>query len=385
MTVLLVKPIIEAMKKLFIVLVIVSIFTVIGCGSSGGSSNPTSANLAPSITAITPPTGGPGTIVRIQGKNFGNIQGANFVSYAGVTVQPSSWSSTEITVTIPANAPANGSFIVSINGVSSNSSQAFTVSNPVISYISPTTANQGDQVVISGMYFGDTQGSSYVSFNAQQAQILSWNNTAITCLVPTLSGVSNGSVSVIVNVGGNSPSSPVSFNITTPQITNINPVSDNIGALVTISGQGFGQSQGVVNGQLQLGSLQVQPISWGENSISFRVPQVQTAGAHSLLLTVNGKQITNSFTVQAPTTSTYSPNPIGKDQTLIISGNYFGSSSDVVQRSVQIQDHGYAAAVSYSDTQISFVWPVDNVILTQQKTITINIGGLTTTLTVTAE
>lgn len=379
------KPlIIKLMKQTILLIILIASTFALGCGSSG-SSNPVSPVVTPSIVSLSPQSGGPGTIVTIQGSLFGAIQGNSIVSYSGVTVTPNSWSDTMITVTVPQNAQSNGTFQVTVGGLSSPPSIQFTVSNPVISYISPQTGNPGTQVTISGQYFGNQQGTSYVAFNGQQAQVISWNTNSITCLIPSSTG-SSGSVAVVVMVDGSRPSNSMSFNLTFPTITGVNPVGDNIGALITISGQGFGQSQSLVNGSVTIGGQSAQILSWNENSIQVRVPVVTSAGVQSLIVTTNGRQVTNSFSVLGPTVTSFSPNPVGKSALLTISGSNFGQSTDNISRSVYVQDSGYIASVNYSDNSLSFIWPVDNTIFgTQTKTVTINIGGLSTTVQITAD
>lgn len=237
---------------------------------------------------------------------------------------------------------------------------------------------------IIGQYFGNTQGNSYVLFNAQQAQIVTWTASAITCLVPNVS--QSGSVSVIVMVDGTRPSNTLTFNVTSPAISSISPSSDNVGAVVSITGSGFGQNQSLVNGYLTIGGQTAQILSWSDTLIQFAVPPVANSGVNSLVLTVNGKHITDSFRVEAPVASSQSPNPVGKGQILTISGNYFGQSTDNVSRTVSIEGYGFVTPVTYNDTTLSFAWPVDNTIFgTQQKTVTISIGGLTTTIVITAD
>ncbi|MEW6709284.1 MAG: IPT/TIG domain-containing protein [Candidatus Riflebacteria bacterium] len=375
------------MKRITIIFsTLALILMLVGCGSSGGGGNPLSNSTAPSITSITPATGGPGTVVTIQGVRFGSFQGTSVVSYSGVTVTPSSWSDSLITLIIPQNASANGSFQVIVNGQLSNYSSSFSVSNPVISFLSPQAGNAGQQITISGQYFGAEKGNSYVSFNAQQAQIISWSSTAIVCLVPTSLGSQSGSVSVVVMVDGNRSSNIASFNFSAPAINSISPASDNIGAVVAINGQGFGQNQSLVNGQVTYGGQTAQILSWNDSLIQFRVPQVSAAGTQSLVVTVNGKQISNSFTVENPVANSFSPNPATENQLITISGLHFGASTDSVSRNVQVQDAGFISSVNYSDNSISFIWPIQNTIFgTQQKTVTISIGGLTTSIVVTAD
>ena len=372
------------MKQIAILFALILTTALSGC-SGGGSSSPVSTVTAPSIVSISPSSGGPGTLVTIQGSRFGAFKGTSVVVYSGIDVQPSSWSDTMITVLVPQTAQANGTFQVVVNGQISNYSTAFTISKPVISYITPQSANAGAQVIVTGQYFGASKGSSYISFNAQQATTLSWTDSSIACLVPASLGSQSGPVSVVVYVNGVGSSNTFSFNYSAPSISSVSPVGDNIGATVSINGQGFGQSQSLVNGSLTVGGFTAQILSWNDNLIQFRVPQVSNAGSAILALTINGRQITSSFTVEAPTTTGQSPNPVSKDQVLTIYGNHFGQSTDSVSRSVII-DGSQVAGVFYYDTYLSFTWPISNDFWgNQTKSVTINIGGLTTSISITAD
>jgi hypothetical protein len=373
------------MKQIIILLVLVLTFSIFGCSSGGGSSS-VSTLTAPAVVSISPLTGGPGTTVTIMGSRFGAFQGTSLVTYSGINADLVSWSDTMIVVKVPANAQANGTFQVIVNGQVSNYSTSFTVSNPIISYLSPQTGIAGTQVTISGQYFGARSDRSYVSFNAQNAGIISWSDTSIVCTVPSTLGSQSGSISVVVVVDGNKSSNIASFNYSSPAINSVSPTNDNIGATVSIIGQGFGLNQSSVNGYVTLGGQTAQILSWNDSLIQFRVPQVSTSGTSNLLVYANGQSINNSFTVEAPIAYSQSPTQVGYNETLTISGNYFGQSTDQVSRSIQIENHGQVAGEVYSDTSLSFTWPVSNALIgNQTRTVTINIGGLTTTISITAD
>ena len=59
----------------------------------------------------------------------------------------------------------------------------------------------GTTIIITGTSFGDTQGSSVVTFNGVPAMVNSWSNTQIEALVPN--AAITGNVLVTVN-GANS-------------------------------------------------------------------------------------------------------------------------------------------------------------------------------------
>ena len=66
-----------------------------------------------------------------------------------------------------------------------------------ISEVNPVCGVVGETIIITGTSFGDTQGSSVVTFNGGPATVNSWSNTQIEVLVP--SGAITGDVVVRVN------------------------------------------------------------------------------------------------------------------------------------------------------------------------------------------
>ena len=56
----------------------------------------------------------------------------------------------------------------------------------------------GETIIITGTSFGDTQGSSVVTFNGGPATVNSWSNTQIEVLVPNAAITGN----VVVTVNG---------------------------------------------------------------------------------------------------------------------------------------------------------------------------------------
>lgn len=362
------------------VLILISIVNF-GC-SSGGTSNPVAVVTGPVILSVSPATGGAGTVVTIQGSRFGLVQGNSIVSYAGVTVTPTSWSDNQITLVIPEGMASSGSFVVIVNNVysTSNSNTTFTVSGPNISYLSPSTGVIGSDVTIYGQYFGLQQGS--VTFNGTMATIKSWSTSSIVCTVPDVQIFQSGNVSVLVRPSVTLTSNSADFYLILPAITSLTPDTDNIGARVFIYGQGFGKTQGSV----KMGSVDAQIISWSESAIEIRVPQVAAEGLYNLTVLIGNRSVYKAFTVAGPKATSYSPSPVGKDDALNIYGNHFGASSDQVTRTIYIKDYGYVTNFTYSDTNLLFTWPVSNSWTgTKDVEVTISIGGLQQTFTVTAE
>lgn len=69
---------------------------------------------------------------------------------------------------------------------------------PDISGINPSEGYIGDTVTINGKYFGENKGSSIVTLNGLEANlIISWSDTLIKCAVPY--GASTGDIKIVVN------------------------------------------------------------------------------------------------------------------------------------------------------------------------------------------
>src|SRR5207302_5254465 len=76
---------------------------------------------------------------------------------------------------------------------------------PSITSLSPTSGPSGTSVTISGNGFGNSKGTSTVTFGGVVASTTSWGNKSITAVVP--SGLANGAVSVVVMVSGTASNS----------------------------------------------------------------------------------------------------------------------------------------------------------------------------------
>ena len=129
------------------------------CGGGGGGGVPPTV---PAITGLNPISGPAGTVVTISGSGFGL---AGVVTFNGIPATISSWSATSIVATVPASA-TTGNVVVTVGGMTSNGMQ-FTVTGagPQITVLTPNSGAVGTTVVISGLNFGTTQGSSTVTLN----------------------------------------------------------------------------------------------------------------------------------------------------------------------------------------------------------------------------
>jgi RHS repeat-associated protein len=312
----------------------------------GVASNSVSFTVpAPQITSLSPTSGVVGTQVTINGSGFGATQGSSYVGFNSWTGTVVSWSATQIVGTVPQGA-TTGPVTVTVNSVGSNTDQVFTMPNPAITSLSPTSGAVGTSVTINGTGFGASQGTSNVKLNGVAATASSWSATQIVATVPnTISG------RVIVNEGGVA-SNGVSFTVPAPQLTSIAPTSGGVGTQVTVNGSGFGTTQG--NSYVTFNGWTGNVVSWSGTQIVATVPQGASTGPVTVTVNTIGSNADQIFTMFNPVISSLSPNTGAVGSSVTINGSGFGST----QGTSTVKLNGTAATVtSWSATQIVVTVP----------------------------
>jgi Glucodextranase, domain B/IPT/TIG domain/Bacterial Ig-like domain (group 2)/Galactose oxidase, central domain len=295
---------------------------------------------SPSITGISPGTGGVGTTVAISGSNFGATQGSSTVTFNGTAGTIVRWGNSQVLANVPSGA-TTGHIVVTVGGIASNGVTFTVTTAPTIASISPGTGGVGTSVAINGSNFGATQGSSTATFNGTAGTIVRWGNNQLVANVP--SGATTGNI--VVTVGGVA-SNGSAFTVTgTPTIASITPGTGVVGTPVTINGSNFGATQGssVVTFNGAAGTI----VRWGNNQLVANVPSGATTG--NIVVTISGVASNGlNFTV-TPSITSISPvsAPVGNSVT--ISGSNFGSS----QGSSTVTFSGISATTSsWSPTSI---------------------------------
>jgi hypothetical protein len=316
---------------------------------SGKASNTKSFTVTPSpvITGLLPTSGAVGATIAITGSNFtaGGTQSPQVVFNPELFASPISSTDTSITVAVPAGA-VTGDLLVSVGGGNSNS-VLFTVtsSDPSITSITPGAGVVGTSVTITGTNFGTSQGTSTVTFNGTTGTPTSWSPTSITVPVPTRATTGN----VLVTVGGVA-SNPYGFEVGTaaPNITSISPTSGAVATSVTITGTGFGSTQGA--NTVNFNGVSGVPTSWSATQIKVPVPKGAATG--SVVVTASGT-VSNgvNFTVPGtgPSLTGLSPSsgPVGTSVTIA------GTNFDATQGTSTVTFNGISAtATGWSPTSI---------------------------------
>ncbi len=297
-----------------------STISVTTAAGTGTSANSFTVGTVPVVNGFNP-TGGPvGTSVTITGSAFGATQDTSTVKFNGTIATGATWSDTSIIVPVPAGA-TTGTVSVTTGAGTGTSSGTFTVGPPpTVSGFNPTGGQAGTSVTVTGTGFGSPQGTSVLKFGATQATSISnWTDTSITAVVPA--GASTGAVSVTTATG--TGASGTSFVVApAPTISSFTPNTGVSGTSVVISGAGFTGATAV-----KFNGTAATPFSIdNDGQITTTVPAGATSGLITVTTATGTGTSANSFTVGAPTITTFNPTggPVGTS--VVITGTNFGFS-----------------------------------------------------------
>src|SRR5262249_39042196 len=121
----------------------------------------------------------------------------------------------------------------------------------------------------------------------------SWSDTQIVCKVPA--GTTNGPVTVSVNgVGSNA----LNFTVPNNHVSSVSPASGAVGTQVTVSGAGFGATQG--SSGLTFAGQAATITSWSDTQIVATVPQTAAAGPVGVTVNNIASNLDVIFTVPGP-------------------------------------------------------------------------------------
>jgi hypothetical protein len=143
----------------------------------------------PTVVAVSPAGGLPGTPVTFSGSGFGATQGNGMVWIGTAPANVTSWTDEQVVATVAPGSTSGNAQILQ-NGVWSNA-MGFTIDSLQIANISPNSGSPSTPVTITGSGFGTVQGSGSVWIGGVEASILIWGDGQVIASVPSsaVSGV----------------------------------------------------------------------------------------------------------------------------------------------------------------------------------------------------
>ena len=226
------------------------------------------APTPPGISSVSPTSGNAGTQVTLAGSGFGSSQGNGIVLLGTALGTVVSRTNTQVVAMVNTGS-SSGVAQIQQNGISN--SIPFGVNTATITSVSPAGGLPGTQVSITGSGFGPTQESGMVWLGTAVGAVTSWNDGEVVATVSM--GSTSGNAQILQNgVWSNS----VTFAIDSLQITNISPNSGSDGTIVTITGGGFGNSQG--SGSISIGGAAASVVGWSDAQVVASVPSNAVSG-----------------------------------------------------------------------------------------------------------
>lgn len=322
--------------------------------------------VTPQIESITPTEAERGTLLQINGRNFGmtagsrdpnTMFGVNDVTIGGVVVRPRRWKDDKIEVEIPANAPSgdvavrlassdplpDGSCCAPVQHVVSNAVPLTLI--PSVR-VDPVSGPVGTKVVLFGQGFGSKGTEDGVLLNGQPTTVAQWKDDVIVVHVPL--GAESGPM-VLKSQGRQR--TVANFAVHQPKATGIAPSAAPIGTLLRINGEHFGfySESGATpynfmdfnkgDNRVEIGGVPAVIYRWNDDRIDVWVPFSAKSGkvviyrsgtkpnpdgtccADRGLVTTDA----GDFTLVTPVIDSYDPKSAGLDATVTIKGKGFGT------------------------------------------------------------
>ena len=301
--------------------------------SSSNSATFTITSPTPIISSVTPnpiARNAPTTVFTINGSNFApGSQSATFTPPGGsatsvsITNAPTTGS---MTVSVPSNlltAVGTGSFRVTTTAGPSGPGDIL-IAAPVISSVTPSSVLRGaaaTSITIAGSNFL-VGGSPVVFFTppggsaVTLTQTVSPGNTSITATIPAAQMLTAGTATILVQ-SGTADSGAVSYLITAPVISQLNPNSvaqNSATTSVNIVGSGFAIGSTTATWIPPAGSP-TTPLSGSASSTTLMTVSVPntllTVAGTAQIFVTTGTASSNSanFAITAPTPTLTTANP----------------------------------------------------------------------------
>jgi hypothetical protein len=312
--------------------------------SMGETSNPMTMSVAPFIVSLdsTAPHGN--DIVKVMGTNFGAQPGT--VTIRSATSEIISWSPTEVRVRVPRTI-APGPTTLQINAGGRVASKSLVV-YPVLLSVSPLSVTNSTSIsFVAGNIQTNSQPIWYGNVVGPSSSL--WTFTSVFASVPAdlTAGIHN--VTVDVN---SYFSNAVSLHVR-PSIWDVNPAEVGAGQNITLTGRGFGESQG--DSSISVGGISATVQNWAPRMITATVPGAADIGLQNVVVTVGAQESDIVGITVIPNITSISPAIAYGQETVSVSGFGFGATQGT---GILLLSHTATTALSWSNTLIEFQVPV---------------------------
>ncbi len=243
------------------------------------------------------------------------------------------------------------------------------ITQHTVATVSQAGGSIGDEVTITGTWFGDVRDTDKVFFTASDDDIdievtsyVSWSATEIVVHVPY--GAADGKVGV--EISGTQVNSPAdqTFDYNEPVLDDLTPVSDWVqNQYITLTGTDFGPAPGsggtdtiVFFGGTPAQQADINLAAWTDTNIEVMVPAAANGGLRNVLVSVaSNLSNTQSFTV-LPHIDSLDVSSGNTGDAVTITGTTFGTD----QGMGVVEVNGVLATITtWADTSIVISIPAD--------------------------
>jgi hypothetical protein len=291
---------------------------------------------------IAPRTSTPGSTVVLSGKGLGQFKSVQFnkVTFAGVPALIQRWESDQVEVKVPFKAVTGP--VEMVIGKKKLAAGTFTVVKPRIESITPTEAERGTMVTITGEHFGATAGArdpntmfgvNDVVIGGVVVRPRRWKDDKIEVEIPTNAAPGD----VVVRLASSDPlpdgscCAPVEY-LTSNAVSlalvpsvRVDPMAGPVGTKVVLFGQGFGTKG--ADDAVVIGNHRTTIAQWKDDVIVVHVPLGAETGP--LVLKRQGRErALGTFTVHVPKALPVTPASAPIGTLLRINGEHFGFYSE---------------------------------------------------------
>lgn len=286
----------------------------------------------------------PGATVTLNGKGFGPFKSTSFnkVTVNGLSALVQRWEAELIEIKVPFKATSG--FVEILIGKKKVLAGLLTIVTPQIEAITPTEAERGATLQITGQHFGLSAGArdpntmfgvNDVIVGGVIVRPQRWKDDKIELEIPP--NATSGDV--VVRLASSDPlpdgscCAPVEYVRSNavplkliPSIR-VDPISGPVGTKVVLFGQGFGQSKERMDDGVLIAGKPATIAQWKDDVIVVHVPLDAESGP--LVLRRQGQErVLAQFTVHVPRMTTLSPASAPIGTLLRINGEHFGFYSE---------------------------------------------------------
>ncbi len=286
----------------------------------------------------------PGATVTLNGKGFGLFKSTSFnkVTVNGLSALVQRWEAELIEIKVPFKATSG--FVEILIGKKKVLAGLLTIVTPQIEAITPTEAERGATLQITGQHFGLSAGArdpntmfgvNDVIVGGVIVRPQRWKDDKIELEIPP--NATSGDV--VVRLASSDPlpdgscCAPVEYvksnavSLALRPFIRVDPVSGPVGTKVVLFGHGFGQSKEQMDDGVFIAGKPATIAQWKDDVIVVHVPLDAESGP--LMLRRQGQErVLAQFTVHVPRITTLSPASAPIGTLLRINGEHFGFYSE---------------------------------------------------------